>query len=63
MTHLHPRAALKRPFVNRVNMIITEHLNISSIRNKVDALIEKIKGNNDLLMISETKLSDSFPTG
>ena len=63
MTHLHSRAASKRPFVNRVNMIITDNLNISSIRNKVDALIEKIKGNNDLLMISETKLDDNFPTG
>ena len=38
------------------------HLNINSIRNKFDALSIIIKNNVDILMISETKLDDSFPT-
>ena len=35
--------------------LIMGHLNINSIRNKFDAFVE-------ILMISETKLNDSFPT-
>ena len=38
------------------------HLNINSIRNKFDALSLIVKNNVDILMISETKLDDSFPT-
>ena len=37
------------------------HLNINSIRNKFDALSLIIKNHVDVLMISETKLGDSFP--
>ena len=38
------------------------HLNINSVRNTFEAL-KYIKDNNiDLLLISETKLDDSFPT-
>ena len=38
------------------------HLNINSIRNKFEALTYIIDNNIDLLLISETKLDDSFPT-
>ena len=38
------------------------HLNINSIRNNFDALSLMVKKNVDILMISETKLDDSFPT-
>ena len=38
------------------------HLNINSIPNKFDALSLIVKNNVDILMISETKLDDSFPT-
>ena len=37
------------------------HLNIKSLRLKFDSLIQKITGNVDILMISETKLDNSFP--
>ena len=37
------------------------HLNINSIRNKFDFLIDVIKDNFDILMTSESKLDDSFP--
>ena len=33
------------------------------MRKKFDYLIEQITGNLDILMISETKLDSSFPTG
>ena len=44
------------------NKLITAHLNINSLRNKFEFLISLIKDNIDILMISETKLDQSFPT-
>ena len=38
------------------------HININSIRNKFHHLIDVTKGNVDALMISETKLDESFPS-
>ena len=40
--------------------IIVAHLNMNSIRNKFDALSFIIDTNIDILLISETKLDDSF---
>ena len=42
------------------NRVIIGHININSIRNKFDHLIAITKGNDDVLMISETKLDESF---
>ena len=42
------------------NRIVLAHLNINSLRNKFDLLADQIKGNVDVLAISETKLDDSF---
>ena len=42
--------------------LIMGHLNINSIRNKFDALSLIFKNNVEIIMISETKLDDSFPT-
>ena len=44
------------------NKLIIAHLNINSLRNKFEFLISLIKDNTDFLMISETKLDQSFPT-
>ena len=49
--------------IDNLNKLIIAHLNINSIRNKFDFLVNKIEGNVDILMISETKLDESFPTG
>ena len=43
--------------------IILGHLNINSIRNKFDLLVNQIKGNVDIMVISKTKLDESFPNG
>ena len=41
--------------------IILGHLNINSIKNKFDFLVDKIKGSHDIMVISETRLDESFP--
>ena len=46
-----------------IDKIIVAHLNINSLRNKFDSLIGQRTGNIDILMVSETKLDESFPIG
>ena len=46
-----------------MNKIFVGQLIINSIRNKFDFLAQQVKGNIDILMISETKLDESFPVG
>ena len=36
-------------------------MNLNSIRNKFELLKDQIKGNIDILMISKTKIDDTFP--
>ena len=38
------------------------HININSIRNKLEMFSNSIKGNFYTLMISETKLDSTFPS-
>ena len=45
---------------DNLNKLIFAHLNINSIRNKLEELISQVKGTVDVLMISETKIDDSF---
>ena len=45
---------------NTPNKLKTTHININSIRNKLDVLLDQVKGNVDILMISETKFDESF---
>ena len=46
-----------------MNKLIFAHSNINSLRNKFDLLSKQIKDSMDILIISETKLDDSFPDG
>ena len=41
---------------------IIAQLNINSIRNKFQSLEKEVCANLDILLISETKLDESFPT-
>ena len=41
--------------------VIIGHININSIRNKFEPLVSFINNNLDILMISETKIDDTFP--
>ena len=52
---------LKALRLKNVNKLIIAHLDINSLRNKFEFLISLMKGNIDILMISETKLDQSFP--
>ena len=54
---------LKSLRTRNLNKIVVGHLNINSVRNKFDFLAHQVKGNIDILMISETKLDESFPPG
>ena len=47
---------------NSPNKIIVGQLNISSLRNKFEALQYIINRNLDIILLSETKLDDSFPS-
>ena len=55
--------SLKAIRKSNLNRIVVARLNINSLRNKFDYLIKQITGNIGILMISETKLDSSFPTG
>ena len=46
---------------NNPNNFIVGHLNINTIRNKFSAVKELLSQNLNLLVLSETKIDDSFP--
>ena len=47
--------------MENLNRVILAHLNINSIRNKFDLLAEGLNGDVDVIMISETKIDETFP--
>ena len=49
---------LKSLRCNNLNKLVFAHLNINSIRNKFKLLSEKVRGNVDVLIVSETKIDD-----
>ena len=48
--------------IQYLEKIIVSHLNISSIRNKFDALSFITDNNINILLVSETELDNSFPS-
>ena len=52
----------KKIKIQSPDILISGHLNINSVRNKFEALTYIIDNNINLLLISETKLDDSFPS-
>ena len=46
---------------SNLNRIILAHLNINSIPNKFNLLSEVVSSNVDIIMISETKIDETFP--
>ena len=53
---------LKKLRVKNLNRVIISQININSLRNKTELLLEADLGNIDILMVSETKIDMSFPT-
>ena len=58
-----PFSSLKSVRRKNLSRIIFALLNINSLRNRFDTLVHQIKGNDDVFVISETKLDESFPEG
>ena len=56
------KKAFRNVRISNINRLIFGHLNFNSLRNKFDLLCEQIKGSIDIV-ISETKLDESFPQG
>ena len=54
-------SCLKSIRMKNINRVIIAQININSIRNKFEILSGLIKGNIDVLLITETKLDSSFP--
>ena len=46
--------------MDNLDKLIFAHWNINSIRNKFKYFLEQIRGNVDILLVSETKIDDSF---
>ena len=52
---------LHQQCLNHPKNVIIGHLNISSIRNKFSGFKDLILKENDICLLSETKIDDSFP--
>ena len=59
--HEVPSVTLRHYKLNSFNKVVFAHININSIRNKIEDLKEIVQKNIDILTISETKLDESFP--
>ena len=57
------KSSLKLLRIGNTGRVLVGYLNINSVTNKLDALREIISQNLDILMVAETKIDVSFPTG
>ena len=58
----NPTSLLNELRIKNLNRVIIGHLNLNSIRNKIEILSSIVVGKLDLLLISETKIDESFPS-
>ena len=56
-----PRIILNKIRTKNNERIIIGHLNINSLKNKFESLKALVKDKVDIIMVSETKIDDSFP--
>ena len=56
-----PSTTLQNLRLKNVDKIIIGHININSVRNKIHMLADIIRGRVDIMLISETKLDNTFP--
>ena len=49
--------------IKNVNNLVIASININSIRNKFEELKLLVNGNADILIVQETKIDETFPTG
>ena len=65
LTHelnLDPYSNIENIRSKNPNRLTIAQLNINSLRNKFDSLVEILHSNVDILLILETKIDSSFPT-
>ena len=62
LSNLNPSVVLKNIRLKNSNRLVLAHININSLRNKFDSLLQIVNNNIDILLISETKIDSSFPT-
>ena len=58
----NPSEILKNIKIYNANRLVIGHININSLRKKYEFLKTLIKGNIDILVITESKLDESFPS-
>ena len=56
------KTKLKDIRITNLNRIVISHININSIINKFELLAEAVMGSIDILIVTETKIDESFPT-
>ena len=56
-----PSRILKNLRLKNVNRLTYAQLNINSLRNKLDSLVDIVNNNIDILIISEKTLDSSLP--
>ena len=59
---IYSNESLKELRKKTLNCFITAQLNINSVRNKFQFLEKEDFANLDILLVSENKLNDSFPS-
>ena len=57
-----PQELLQSIRLKNIDRIIIGHLNINSIRNKIEILNDIIQDKIDVFLVSETKIDKTFPT-
>ena len=57
-----PHDILRNLKLKNINRLIIGQININSIRNKFDYLKKLIHQNIDIMVVTETKLDESFPS-
>jgi len=60
--HQEVSQVIRQIRVKNMNRVIIGHLNINFMAPKLDAIRTIIPGNVDIMVFSETKLDDSYPT-
>ena len=60
--NLDPSTNIENIRSKNPNRLIIAQLNINSLRYRFDSLVEILRSNVDILLISETKIDSSFPT-
>ena len=56
------KISLKKMKENSSNKLMVRHLNINSIKNKFQFIEDVITRNLDIILLSKTKVDDSFPS-